>query len=176
MKNQRNNNKACELEKYITSFNEMQKSAEADGEDFKKAYDRFKKEYGLDNLYFSRLVHFVNDDYMFLDVWYSISDMFLTYLNANDILPESVSLERYTIKESYFYESQEYKMFQDSTSLAMVQQVEPEIICGRALYRPESLLGLTEIIKLSSTANIDSGVIIGRIPMAFNDLKNLDAK
>ena len=165
-------NDICELKDYVPAFNEMCKYVEASRENFNDIYCRFKKEHGLNNQYFSILVHIDYTNEIYFEVWYSVSDLFLTYLKINDILPESIPLVRHTINQYYFYNDEEYQVFQKAIMAALHQQVEPEIICGKKLYPLSAYVGLTEKILLSDTGSVDSGIIIGRTPITYKDLNN----
>ena len=140
---------------------------------FNEEYEIFKKEHGLENLYFSRLERFVVIDPMIFEVWYSISDLYLSYLEANDILPEGVVVERYLIKEQYLYNTEKEWLFRDSIFLAQDQQTIPKIVNGSTVYGAWE--GLTERIKLSNPSNGLPGMIVERIPMTYNDLKKLNS-
>ena len=113
---------------------------------------------------------------MILDVWYEISDIYLTYLEANDRLPEGIVVERSIIKEKYPGNSAMYQNFMIAISSAMTQQVEPEIVCGQKLYKPAAYRGRTEIIKLSNSSNSLPCMIIDRTPMIYDELKNLKSE
>ena len=117
-----------------------------------------------------------DNDYMTLEVWYEISDLYLTYLEANDLLPKGIVVEKYLIKEGYLYNSQMYQRFMNSITSAMRQQVEPEIVCGCKLYGFDVYRRRTEIIKLSDSSRGLPSMIVERIPMTYDELKNLTSK
>lgn len=141
---------------------------------FNEEYKIFKKEHGLENLYFSRVERVEYRDSMIADVWYSISDLYLTYLEANNILPQGVKVERYLIKEQYLYNTEKEWLFRDSIHSAQDKQTTPKIINGSVVY--DTWEGLTERIKLSDPYNGLPGMIIDRIPMTYDDLieKNVE--
>ena len=170
-------NELEDFHKYVTPFNEMYKFVVDNGENFNDVYDEFKKEHGLKNLYFSRLADLGYTDDRDVDVCYRISDLFLTYLDTNGILPEGVPLEIYTIHQYFFENDQEYQGFLKSMHEAMLhQEVKPEIVCGKKLYTFRAYIGLTERITLSDTVDASSCTIIERMPLTHKDLKNLNFK
>ena len=134
MQFQENFNKICEFPDYFESFSDADKEYEESVRKFNQEYESFKKEHGLENLYFSRLEHIKTIDYAITEVWYSISDLYLTYLEANDILPEGAIVERYLIKEQYLYNTEKEWLFRDSIFSAMDQQATPKIVDEGKVY------------------------------------------
>lgn len=167
---QENFNDVCRFHTYHATCFDKVIGTECKVKNFYEKCELFKKEHGLENLYFSKLVYIEANDYMMFDVWYEVSDLYLTYLEANNSLPEGVTVDRYIIKEEYLYNSQKYNLFQSATISAMRQQVEPEIVGGHKLYKSSAYLGLTEKIKLSSHSNGLPSMIVERIPMTYDDL------
>ena len=165
--------KVNEIFKFIDSLDDFNKMVEEKAENFNEAYEFFKKEHNLENLYFSKLISMDRDDYVFLEVRYEISDLYLTYLEANHRLPKDVVVERFIIKEEIEYDSLTYEKFMTSIVSAMRQQVEPDIVCGKKLYSFEAYLSRTELIKLSSPSDGLPDMIIDRTPMTYEELKNL---
>lgn len=164
----------CKFPDYYVDCFENVADIEWKVKNFTEEYPDFKKEHGLENLYFSRLEHIETIDHVITEVWYSISDLYLTYLEANDILPEGAIVERYLIKEQYLYNTEKEWLFRDSIFSAQDQQTTPKIVNGSKVY--DKWEGLTERIKLSNSSNGLPGMIVERIPMTYDDLKNLSSK
>ena len=175
MQFQENFNEICEFPDYSEGFSDADKEYEESVRKFNQEYESFKKEHGLENLYFSTLEHIENINHAITEVWYSISDLYLTYLEANDILPKGAIVERYLIKEQYLYNTEKEWLFRDSIFLAMDQQATPKIVDGGKVYDSNACIGLTERIKLSNPTNGLPGMIIERSPMTYDDLKKLSA-
>ena len=167
-------NEVCNFPDCFEKFDDFEKAIETRIRNFNEEYEIFKKEHGLENLYFSRLEHIETIDHVITEVWYSISDLYLTYLEANDILPEGAIVERYFIKEQYLYNTEKEWLFRDSIFSAQDQQTTPKIVNGGKVY--DKWEGLTERIKLSNPSNGLPGMIVERIPMTYDDLKNLNSK
>lgn len=168
--------KVNEMFKVFDCLDDFNKIVDEKAGSFNELYAIFKKDHNLENLYFSKLISTGGDDYITLEVWYEISDLYLTYLEANDRLPKGIIVERALIKEEYLYNAQMYQRFMTSMVSAMEQQVEPEIVCGRKLYGFDAYKRRTEIIKLSNSLNELPDMIVERIPMSYDDLKNLSSK
>lgn len=176
MKFQEKFNEVCAFPDYFGSFDEIQKALETEIRTFNKEYDAFKKEHGLENLYFSRVAHIESKTSMITEVWFEISDLYLTYLEANNCLPKGALVERYLIKEQYLYNTQKEWLFRDSMFEAVNQQEAPKEMKGIKVYRSSLWEGLTERIKMSNPTNGLPAMIIERIPMTYDDLKNLNSK
>ena len=176
--------------KFNEKFNEVCKFSDPNFEDlpdlekeyykkvksFHEQYDVFKKEHGLENMYFSTIKYVSCKDHMLTEVWYSISDLYLTYLEANDILPRGIYAERYLIKEQYLYNTEKEWLFSDSMFSAANTQRNCEERNGCTVISSSMFEGITERIKLSNPSNGLPGMIVERIPMTYDDLKNLNFK
>ena len=166
-------NEVCKFPDYYVDCFEDVADIEWKVKNFNEAYPDFKKEHGLENLYFSTVICFENKGDMIIEVWYEISDLYLTYLEANDSLPEGALVERYLIKEQYLLNTDKEWLFRDSIFSAQDQQTTPKIVNGCKVY--DTWEGLTERIKLSNPSNGLPGMIVERIPMTYDDLKNLSS-
>lgn len=167
---EKNFNKTCDFPDYIENLPDTLKKVEKDMKKFNEEYVKFRKKHGLENMYFSKIEHIDNGKDFIIEVWYSISDLYLTYLEANDILPKGAMVERFLIKEQYLYNTEKEWLFRDSIFLAMDQQRTPEIINGGKVYNSSAWIGLTERIMFSDPSNGLPGMIIDRIPMTYEDL------
>lgn len=139
-------------------------------EAFNEAYEIFKQEHGLQNLYFSEVVHVECKNHMITEVYYAMSDLYLTYLKANSLLPEGVLIETYLIREQYFYNTPKEWSFRDSMFEALENQEKYLKKESHTTYRSSSFEGVTERIRLSNPSNGLPGMIIERIPMTYEDL------
>ena len=164
-------NEVCKFPDSLEVVDDFDKEIEMRIRTFNEEYAVFKKEHGLENMYFSRVTHIEHKNHMIAEVWYSISDLYLTYLEANNCLPEGAMIETYLLKEQYLYNTEKEWLFRDSIFLAQDQQTTPQIVDGVKVYNTWE--GLTERIKLSNPSNGLPGMIIDRIPMTYADLKNL---
>ena len=140
--------------------------------EFNKEYEIFKKKHGLENQYFSEVVHVETPNFMITEVYYIISDLYLTYLEANNRLPEGAVVERYFLKEQYLYNTPKEWLFRESIFLAMDQQSKPQAVGKAKKHENNGIIGLTERIKLSNPSNGLPGMIINRTPMTYKELKN----
>ena len=109
-------------------------------------------------------------NHMITDVYYAISDLYLTYLEANDLLPEGVSIETYLIKEQYFYNTPKEWIFRDSMFAALEQQEKCLKKENYTTYKSSSFEGVTERIRISNPSNGLPGMIVERIPMTYEEL------
>lgn len=164
-------NEVCKFPDYYVDCLENVLDIEWKTKNFTEAYPGFKKEHGLENLYFSTVVRMETKGDMIIEVWYEISDLYLTYLEANDCLPQGAQVERNLIKEQYLRNTHKEWLFRDSMFLAQDQQTTPKIVNGRKVY--DRWEGLTERIKLSNSSDGLPGMIVERIPMTYDNLKNL---
>ena len=137
---------------------------------FNESYEIFKQEHDIQNLYFSRVVHVERQNHMITDVYYMISDLYLTYLDANGLLPEGVEIEAFLIKEQYFYNTKKEWAFRDSMFEALEQQNNCLKKENHTVYKSNSFEGVTERIKLSNPSNGLPGMIVERIPMMYEEL------
>ena len=164
-------NNVCEFPDPIDYVGGAVEDLEKKAREFYKEYELFKKEHGLENQYFSTVIHIGTPGSMITEVYYEISDLYLTYLEANDRLPEGVVVERYLLKEQYFYNTPKEWLFRDSMFLAMHQQSEPEMVGNAKKYKSSGFVGVTERIKLSNPSNGLPGMIIDRVLMTYDELK-----
>ena len=133
---------------------------------FYAEYEKFKKEHDLENKYFSRIVNIKDDVENIMEVWYEVSDLYLTYLEANGDLPEGVCVKRHLLKESYLHGSEQEHMLIDAL-LSLMSQVTPD----RKVYGLSKWIGCTERILISNPSDGLSGEIVNRIPMTYEELK-----
>lgn len=173
--------------KFEERFNEICKFSDPDFNDlddfnkeiftsvknFNEAYESFKKEHGLENLYFSRVVHIEYPSNMITEVYYVITDLYLTFLDVNGILPkgERAVIETFLLKEQYLYNTEKEWLFRDSMFAALEQQDKYLNQGDCKVFKSSSFVGVTERIKLSNPSNGLPGMIIDRIPMLEEDLK-----
>lgn len=167
-------NEVCKFPDYYVDCFDNVADIEWKVKKFTEEYPNFKKEHGLENLYFSTIIRFESKGDMIVEVWYEISDLYLTYLEANDSLPEGALVERYFLKEQYIRNTYKEWLFRDSIFLAQEQQTTPKIVNGGKVY--DKWEGLTERIKLSEPLNGLPGMIVERIPMTYDELKKLTSK
>lgn len=166
-------NDVCEFPDPIEVMDESIEDTDTRHREFNEECEAFKKEHGLENQYFSQIYNIYDTEDMFFEVVYNVSDLYLTYLEAKDCLPQGFKVERKFITKEYEYGTPESNKFNDAVILAIPQQKTPKIVYGKKLYGFDCWLGITEIIKVSLSVDGSLGRIIDRHPMLYDDLKNL---
>lgn len=163
-------NEVCTFPDYFESFDEIQKAIETRIRSFNEEYEIFKRDHGIENMYFSRIEHIETVDNYITKVYYSATDLYLTYLEANNLLPQGAIVETFLIEENYLYNTPQEWKFKDSMRLALEQK--DKIIRKNKVdvYSPSMFEGVTERIKLSAHSNGLPGMIVERIPMTYDDL------
>ena len=144
--------------------------AEIEAKQLEKEYKNFRKVHNLENLYFSRVVHIEHINDYITEVYYAITDLYLTYLDANGMYPEGTPLETFLIKEQYLYNTHKEWLFRDSMRVAIERQDKLEKTDDFTTYNSSMFVGVTERIKLSDPSNGLPGMIIDRVHMTYEDL------
>ena len=161
-----NFNKVCDFIDYHEELDDGVGDIDLELIRFYAEYEEFKKEHDLENKYFSRIVNIKDDVENIIEVWYEVSDLYLTYLEANNDLPEGVYVKRHLLKECYLHGSEQEHMLIDAL-LSLMSQVAPELnVCGLSRW-----IGCTERILISNPSEGLSGEIVNRIPMTYEELK-----
>ena len=165
-------NEVCKFPDFYVDYVEDVSDIEWKIKEFAEEYPAFKKEYGLENLYFSRVIHVEHPSDMITEVYYKITDLYLTFLDANGILPmeDGARIETTILKEQYIYNTEKEWLFRDSMRDALKEQGK---YLDRGIYKVFSsslFVGITERIKLSNSSNGLPGMICDRIPMTYDDL------
>ena len=155
---------------YFEEFNDFNKKIETKIRNFNEEYRTFQKTHGLENLYFSKVVHIDTPHEFIIEVYYEIRDLYLSYLEANNRLPDGAIIETLLIKEQYLDNTQKEWNFRDSMFEAIEQQVGSERHGHYTTYHTSMFVGRTERIKLSDPCNGLPGMIIERIPMTYDDM------
>ena len=164
-------NEVCKFPDFAEMLLEIQKKAENNPKQLDGEYEKFRKENGLENLYFSEVEYVESIGTNIIEVYYSIKDLYLTYLDANGMYPEGITLETFLIKEQYIYNTHKEWLFRDSM-FAAIERQDKFIQMGKCKKCNSSMfVGVTERIKLSNPTNGLPGMIINRIPMTYDDLK-----
>lgn len=176
MKFQEKFNEVCVFPNYLDQMDEFHVAIERSIMAFNDEYKTFKKEHGLENLYFSSVLSVSNYTDGVTEVAYLLSDLYLTYLEANNCLPDGAMVESFIFKDYYLYNTPNEWMFRDSMIAASNQRSAPKTVGGAKVYRAEDWRGLTERIKLSAPIDGMPSMIIDRLPMTYDDLKNLNTK
>ena len=170
MKFEENFNLTCNFPDYTETLPDILKEAERETKQLNEEYDKFKKEHNLENLYFSKVVHVECIDSNIMEVYYAITDLYLTYLDANGMYPEGTTLETFLIKEQYLYNTPKEWLFRDSMLAAIERQDMFKRTGDCKTCNSSMFVGVTERIKLSEPSNGLPGIIIDRVPMTYKDL------
>ncbi len=170
MQFQENFNKICEFPNYFENYSDADKEYEENVRKFNQEYEVFKKEHGLENLYFSIIRQLEYPADYVKEVYYEVTDLYLTYLEANNMLPRGAVNESFIIKDTYIYNTQKEVYFRYGMYEAIEQQKKATNKGNYNVYHSSSFIGLTERIKISSPSNGLPISIIDRIPMTYEDL------
>ena len=138
---------------------------------FTTEYEKFKKEHGLENMYFSRVESVHEISFGITEVCYSIVDLYLEYLNLIDEYPYGADYETYVIKERYMCNTPSEWRFRDSMFAAREKLKRKKSKKDYSAHTSSMFEGVTEIIKLSNPSNGLPGMIIERIPVTREELK-----
>lgn len=166
----------CNFPDYYVDCSDKVTEAEWEVKRFNDEYECFKKNHNLENLYFSRVIRVEAITSQITEVYYEITDLYLTYLQANNCLPQGAIVETHIIKETYLFNTQKEWMFRDSM-LAAVEQQDACLKESNYSVRSSSMFeGVTERIKLSNPSNGLPGMIVDRIPMVYDELIDASTK
>ena len=163
---QENFNDVCDFIDYHQELDEGFDDIDLEILRFYAEYEEFKKEYDLENKYFSRIVNIKDDVENIIEVWYEVSDLYLTYLEANGDLPEGIYAKRHLLKESYLHGGEQEQMLIDALFF-LESQIKPD----QKVYGLSKWIGCTERILISNHSEGLSGEIVNRIPMTYEELK-----
>lgn len=169
--------------KFEEKFNEICKFAEEESyepgtilyeleenrKQFEKEYSDFKKAHNLENLYFANIEKFETDGYHYTTT-YCCSDLYLTFLQANKLLPRGVGVPCFPFQEVQLHSSY-YRSTFDSAMMEALERkgkVERKGNCIR--YLDDDFVGIHVIIKVEPGLNGMPNQVIDIRPMDYEDL------
>lgn len=137
--------------------------------EFEKEYSDFKKAHNLENLYFANIEKFETDGYHYT-ITYCCSDLYLTFLQANNLLPRGVGVPCFPFQEVQLHNSYYRSIFDGAMMQALERKGKVERKENYVRYLDDNYKGIDVIIKVEPGVNGMPSQVVDIRPMDYEDL------